>query len=68
MFICIALISVMRGEAGQSGGGVGSPTHLSPPTYLDNFQTILNTYEFDLRFKERTAGTLQREGFSLLTR
>ena len=39
-----------------------------PQTYLDNFQTILKTYEFVLSFKERTAGTLQREGFSLLTR
>ena len=24
---------------------------------------MMKTYEFDLRFKERTAGTLQKEGF-----
>ena len=24
-------------EAGQDGRRVGSPSHLSPPTYLDNF-------------------------------
>ena len=52
---------------GQDGRGVGSSSHLSPPTYVDNFQSILKTYEFDLRFKERTAGTLQREEFVLLT-
>ena len=54
--------------AGQAGRRVGSSTHLVPPTYLDNFQIILNTYESDLRFKERTAGTLQREGFLHLGR
>ena len=54
--------------AGQYGGGVGPPSHLSPPTYLDNFQVILNTCEFDVSSKERTAGTLQREEFALLTR
>ena len=54
--------------AGQDGGGVGSPSHPSPPTYLDNFQIILKLYKFDLRCKERTGGTLQREEFSLLTR
>ena len=53
---------------GQDGRGVGSSTHLAPPTYLDDFQNILNTYEFDLRFKERAAGMLEREKFSLLTR
>ena len=36
-----------RGRA-LDGGGVGSPGHLSPPTYLDNFQIILKTYEFGL--------------------
>ena len=46
-------------EAGQDDGGVGSPSHLSPPTYLDNFQIILKTYKFGMRFKERTAGMLQ---------
>ena len=35
--------------AGQDGGGVGFPSHLSPLTYLGNFQIILKTYEFDLR-------------------
>ena len=53
---------------GEEGEEVGSPSHLAPPTYLDDFQTFLKTYEFNLRFKERTAGTLQGEEFSLLTR
>ena len=57
--------TVIKG-AGQEGGGVGSPTHLSPPTYLDNLQIILKTYKFNLRFKERTTGMLQREEFALL--
>ena len=39
---------------GQDDRGVGSPSHLSPPTYLDNFQIILKTYEFSLRFKENS--------------
>ena len=43
-------------EAGKDGGRVGSPSHLSPPIYLDNFQIILKTYEFGQRFKERTLG------------
>ena len=55
-------------RAGQDSGAVGSPSHLAPPTYLDNFKIILKTYELCLRFKERTAGTLQREEFGLLTR
>ena len=46
-------------EAGQGGRRVGSPSHLSPPNYLDNLQTILKIYGFGLRFKERPAGTLQ---------
>ena len=52
-------IVTIVGEAGQDGGRVGSPSHPFPPTYLDNFQIILNTYKFGLRFKERTAGMLQ---------
>ena len=40
---------------GQDGRRVGSPSHLSPPNYLDKLQII----EFGLRFKERTAGMLQ---------
>ena len=28
---------------GHDGGGVGSPSHLAPPTHLDNFQIILKT-------------------------
>ena len=39
----------------------GSSIHLVAQTYLDSFQNILNTYEFNLRCKERTAGMLQRE-------
>ena len=31
------------------------PLGLPPPTHLDNFQIILTTYEFGLRFKERRA-------------
>ena len=53
-------IKVMNGE-GQDSGKVGSSTYLA---YLENFQAILNTYEFHLRFKERKAGMLQRERFS----
>ena len=64
----VPLKSSNLGGEGQDGGGVESPSHLSPTTYLDNLQIILKTYEFDLRFKERTAGPLQREGFLLLTR
>ena len=45
-----------------------SSTHLAPQTYLASFQNILKTYKFELRFKERTAGMLQREEFVLLTR
>ena len=52
---------------GQDGRRVGVLNSLLPQIYLDNFQIILNTYEFDLRFKERTAGMLQREEFPLLT-
>ena len=54
--------------AGQDGGRVGSSPHPAPPTYLDYFQTIPKTYEFDLTFKERTAGMVWRKGFLLLTR
>ena len=45
----------------QDGGRVGTRNHLSPPTYLDKFQTILNmnTYQFTLRFNGRTAERLQ---------
>ena len=44
------------------------PKSPGPTKNLDSFQILLNTYEFHLRFKEKTAGMLQREGFSLLTR
>ena len=54
--------------AGQDDAAVGSPSHLFPSTYLNNFQIILKTYEFYLRFKVRIPGTLQREEFVLLTR
>lgn len=49
---------------GPNGRGVGSPSYLSPLTYIDNFQIILKTYIFDLRFEERTAVMLQREEFA----
>ena len=52
-------IKMFRTEEGQDGGRGGSPSHLSPPNYLDNLQIILKIYEFGLRFKERTAGMLQ---------
>ena len=51
-FSSLAFGDVSR-EEGQDGGRVGSPNHLSPPNYLDNLQII------GLRFKERTAETLQ---------
>ena len=54
-------------EAGQDDRGVGVLNSAGPIKYLDKFQTILNTYKFDLRLKERLARTLQRKGFSLLT-
>ena len=41
--------------------------HLVPQTYPDNFQKNLNTYESNLRYKERTAEMLQRENRSLLS-
>ena len=44
------------GAQGRRVEEQGASTHLVPPTSLDNFQIILNTYEFDLRFKERIAG------------
>ena len=47
------------GRVGQDGRRVGSPSHLSPPNYLDNPQITLKIYEFGLRFKERPAGMLQ---------
>ena len=53
-------LTKLRQGAGKDGGGVGSSSHLVPPAYLDNFQIILKTFEFNLRFKERTAGMLQR--------
>ena len=43
----------------EDGGRVVSPSHLFPPTYLDNVQIILKIYEFGLRFKETTAGMLR---------
>ena len=54
-------------EAGQDDRGVGVLNSAGPIKYLDKLQTILNTYKFDLRLKERLARTLQRKGFSLLT-
>ena len=55
----IAKTSKNLEEEGQDGGRVGSPSHLSPPNYLDKLQIILKIYKFGLRFKERTAGMLQ---------
>ena len=49
----------LSGEKGQDGRRVRSPNHLSPPDYLDNLKIMLKIYEFGLRFKERTAETLQ---------
>ena len=63
----LSLIKVALLGARQDEGGVQSPSNLSPQTYLGNFQIILKTYKFDLRFKERTAGMLQKEEFSVLT-
>lgn len=43
--------------------------HPTPhPTHLDDSQTILETYDLDLRSKDRRAGPLPSEGFSSLTR
>ena len=56
----LALKLQIKGEGEeQDGRRVGSPNHLSPPSYLGNLQIILKIYEFSLRFKERTAGMLQ---------
>ena len=55
-------------EEGQDGGRVVFPNHLSPQNYLGSLQIILKIYEFSLRFKERTAGMLQWEEFTLLSR
>ena len=55
----IAKTSKNLEEEGQDGGRVGSPSHLSPPNYLDNLQIILKIFEFCLRFKDRPAGMLQ---------
>eukprot|EP00071_Canis_lupus_P047192 XP_022280749.1 uncharacterized protein LOC111097967 [Canis lupus familiaris] len=44
-------------KLGQDSRKVGSPSHLSPPNYLENLQIFLKIYEFGLRFKERPAGT-----------
>ena len=68
IFNVIPIKFSIAGGGGQDGGRLGASIHPTPPTYLDYCQIILKTYEFDLRFKERTAGMLQREGFSLLTR
>ena len=56
---CTSTIQNSFAEGGARCRRVGSPSHLSPPNYLDNLQIILKIYEFSLRFKERTAGTLQ---------
>ena len=57
--VSVTLFEIGKWREGQDGGRVGSPSHLSPPNYPDNLQIILKIYEFSLRFKERTAGTLQ---------
>ena len=56
---CIQTFSNSEYRGGAGGRGVGSPSHPSPPNYLDNLQIFLNIYEFGLRFKERPAGKLQ---------
>ena len=48
-------------EGGRMAKEQRSLIHLVPQTYLDNFQDILNTYEFNLRCQERTDRMLQRE-------
>ena len=58
----------LQRRRGKMGGRGGSPSHLSPPNYLHNLQIILKIYEFGLRLKEGTAGTLQWEEFVLLSR
>ena len=56
------------GIQGRMAGEYGLQlTNLVLPTYLDNFQILLNTYESDLIFKERTARMVQRSVL-LLTR
>ena len=52
-------------EEGQDAGRVGSPSHLSPPNYLANFQIILKTYKFGLRFKESWNATMRRVRISI---
>ena len=48
-----------EGNSQQDGGRVGVLNSPVSQTYLDNFQNILDTYKFDLRSKERTAGMLR---------
>ena len=62
----ILRVTVKRYEFRQSqnGRGVRSSTHLVPPNYLDNFQIILNTYKFDLRFKENSWNASERRVFT----
>ena len=55
----LQIIKKKINREGQDGRRVGSPSHLSPPKYLENLQIILKIYEFGLRFKERPAGMLQ---------
>ena len=58
-------INIFLSITPTNGGGAkaveeeGPQVTFPPPTYLDNFSIILKTYEFGLRFKERTAGRLQ---------
>ena len=57
-----------RREGGGSMAEEQGPHPTRPPTHLDDSQTILETYNLDLRSKDRRAGPLPSKGFSSLTR
>ena len=48
---------------GEDHKGVASSTHLVPPTYLDNFQNIQNTYESTLDLKREELEHDREDGF-----
>ena len=54
------VIEIINEGERQDGGRVEVLVSSGFLSYLDSFQTILKTYEFNLRCKERTGGMRQR--------